>query len=474
MQAWQDAGTDPAIVMPGPNPFIPEKFERLVTADQGSKPRQLPAQDKLRIWHGDDTQFAAPRASLRLGLFSPLANDSARHRVLLQLYAATVADRLNPKLYPALLAGFNARLGASRRGLQLAVDGFSDKQIDLLEMMLAEIQQQPIDGQRFVDIKQELMRSWQNRKLQPPYQYISEKLRNALYTPSWSDDDKLAAAADLSLEDLEQYRRAFLGKLRIDVLAYGNITAEQSAGLKSLVEPLLSRVDGAVVLPGVDVVALPASARWRYPLTLEHSDAAIAYYVQGASDDNQQRVLMGLTGQIIRTPYYHSLRTEQQFGYVVYAATTVLERMPGLTFIVQSPVADAATLLAASNKLLQEFDQTAQAMTEAEFEQHKEALKSMINRPHKNLAHEAGFFWEQILQHYPDFDRREQLSLALDKIELEPWRRFYRDNFLPLPARSLIVTQAGDHPAGPDVWKDHRLIKDADSFRQAQQQRHYP
>jgi secreted Zn-dependent insulinase-like peptidase len=318
------------------------------------------------------------------------------------------------------------------------------------------------------------MRAWQNRKLQPPYQYLSNTLRNVLYTPSWTEDDMLAVAAELSLDDLEQYRRAFLGKLRIDVLAYGNITAEQTTGLKSLLEPLLSRVEGTVVLPGVDVVALPTPGRWHYPLTLEHSDAAIAYYVQGASDTNQQRVLMGLTGQIIRTPYYHSLRTEQQFGYVVYAATTVFERMPGLTFIVQSPVADAATLLAASDKLLQDFEQTAQAMTVPEFEQHKEALKSLINRPHKNIAHEAGFFWDQILQHYLGFDRREQLTLALDQIEQEQWRRFYRDNFLPLPARSLIVTQAGDHQAGPDAWKDSRLIKDVESFRQAQQQRPYP
>ena len=60
----------------------------------------------------------------------------------------------------------------------------------------------------------------------------------------------------------------------------------------------------------------------------------------------------------------------------------------------------------------------------------------MINRPHKNLAHEAGFFWEQILQHYLGFDRREQLTLALDQIEPQQWRRFYRDNFLPLPSRS--------------------------------------
>ena len=176
---------------------------------------------------------------------------------MLQLYAATVADRLNPKLYPALLTGFNARLGASRRGLEIGIDGFSDKQIGLFEMMLTEVQQGPIDAQRFADIKQELMRAWQNRKLQPPYQYLFETLRNVLYTPSWTEDDKLAVAAELSLEDLEQYRRDFLGKLRIDVLAYGNITAAQAAGLKSLVEPLLSRVEGNVILPGVDLVALP-------------------------------------------------------------------------------------------------------------------------------------------------------------------------------------------------------------------------
>ena len=69
MQAWQGAGSNPTIVMPEPNPFIPERFGRLVTAEQERKPRLLLTEDKLRIWHGDDVQFTSPRASLRVRFF---------------------------------------------------------------------------------------------------------------------------------------------------------------------------------------------------------------------------------------------------------------------------------------------------------------------------------------------------------------------------------------------------------------------
>ena len=474
LQAWQAAATNPQIVMPGPNLFVPEQFDRLAASGEDSLPTQIVEVENLRIWYGDNSEFTAPRASLRIGFYSPMANDSARNVVLLQLYTAMVSDHLNPKLYPALLTGFSARLGVSRRGMQLGIDGFSDKQTGLLEMMLAEIEQAPFDAQRFEDIKQDLMRGWQNRKRQAPYQYLSQALRHAVYTPQWNEDDKLAIATGLTLADLQQYRVEFLKTIRIDILSYGNTSEQQALALQSRVEPMLRKVKGPVVLPGVDLVVLGDNSRWRYPLSLEHADAAIAYYVQGESDDNEQRVLMGLTGQIIRTPYYHSLRTEQQFGYIVYAATTVLERTPGLAFIVQSPVADAATLVAASDKLLQQFEETAAALSVPEFEQHKTALRSMINRPHKNLPHEAGFLWDQILQGYYDFDRRQQLTLALDALELEQWRGFYRDNFLPLPARALIVTQLGNHPPEAGAWEGTKLIKDIDSFKKSQQQRHYP
>ncbi len=474
LSEWQSAGVNPDIVMPTPNPFLPASFDRLVGNGEQSKPQLLVDEEGLRIWHGDDAEFAAPRASLRLGLYSPLANNSARHAVLSQLYAAVIADSLNPKLYPALLAGFSTQISRSRRGLQVSIDGFSDKQGQLLELMLDEVQYASINPQRFEDIKQQLIRGWQNSKLRAPYMYLPGALRDALYTPYWNEDAKLDAVRSLGPADLEAFRGEFLANIRIEALSYGNTNSRQALALQQQLEPLVQRSAGFGDLPGVELTLLDAGSPWRYPLTLEHDDAAIVYYVQGRSDDNHERVLMGLTGQIIQTPYYQSLRTEQQLGYVVYAATTVLERWPGLSFIVQSPVADSASLVRASEELIQQFGSSVEAMTPAEFEKHRSALVSLINRPHKNLYSKAGYFWDQIRQDYQSFDRREQLTQALQRVKLVQWQAFYRDNFLPVPRRALVVTQAGAKKPAPGAWGDMPLLSNVAKFKQAHPQQAYP
>lgn len=472
LSQWQGAGTNTAIVLPGANPFIPSDFVRHQSPYPDDKPRNLQSESNLQVWHGDNAEFTAPRASLRLGLQSPEASKSAENAVLLRLYAALITDSLNPKLYPALLAGFNPRLSAGRRGLELAIDGFSDKQAQLLELMLAEVQQAPFDPQRFSDIRGDLVRSWQNTKRAAPYKYLSRALRESLYTPYWSTDSLIAAAADLTVADLENYRQKVLQQLRIDMLSYGNTTAAQARKISSLIAPLLPSNVDSVELPGVNLAVLPDDQRWHYAVDLEHSDAAMMYYVQGRSDDNHQRVLMAITGQIIRSPYYHSLRTEQQFGYIVYAATTVLERTPGLSFIVQSPVADAATLVAATDTFMARFGQSVEQMGDGDFQQNKSALLSQINRPYKNLAQQAGSYWGQAAQGYSAFDRRAQLSQALEKLQLSEWRAFYKAEFEPRAQRAIIVTQQGKRGAGE--WPDSTPLENTESFKQGQAQRHYP
>ncbi len=471
---WQSAGVNPDIVMPRPNPFVPASFERLSASSAEEKPEPLLDQHGLRLWHGDDSRFAAPRASLRLGLYSPLANDSARHAVLLQLYAAIVADSLNPKLYPALLAGFSTQIHHSRAGLQVSIDGFSDKQDQLLALMLEEIQRAPIDPQRFDDIKRQIVRGWQNSKLTAPYTYLPGALRNALYTPYWDEDAKLLAVESLRPRDLEAYRKEFLASTRIDVLTYGNTSRQQAMALGRQLEPLVQGSKASGDLPGIELTLLNDGERRRYPVALEHNDAAIVYYVQGKSDDNHQRVLMGLTGQIIQTPYYQSLRTEQQLGYVVYAATTVLERWPGLSFTVQSPVADPASLVEASEELIKQFGSTVDAMNQTEFDKHRSALVSLINRPHKNLYSQAGYFWDQVRQDYQNFDRREQLTDALQQLQLEQWQDFYGDNFLPLPRRALVVSQQGARKSAAGAWADKPVIGTVKEFKEAHPQQAYP
>ncbi|WP_315982825.1 hypothetical protein [Aliamphritea spongicola] len=41
----------------------------------------------------------------------------------------------------------------------------------------------------------------------------------------------------------------------------------------------------------------------------------------------------------MEAPFYTSLRTEQQLGYVVFATPLQMQDVPGLAFVVQSPTA---------------------------------------------------------------------------------------------------------------------------------------
>ena len=474
LDRWRHAGLDAGIRLPGPNAFIPAQLARVSNAYSDARPVRLANAGGVELWHGDDAAFALPRTSVRLALMSPIANDSARHRALLELFGRMVKDGLNPKFYPAALVGFDAELRANRRGLMLAIDGFSDKQEQLLEMIGAEIAAAPWNAARFGDIKRAALRDWENARRKAPYSFLYDEVKHLLYRPDWSDAELLAAAASVRLSDLMGYRREFLSALRARLLVYGSSSPEQARGLLDALAPVLRGAGEDVAVPEAGLVELGSQERWRHAVSLPHSDAAIAYYVQGDGDSNEQRVRMGLTGQIIATPYYQSLRTDQQFGYVVYAAPTVFERMPGLTFIVQSPVADAGTLYEATNHMLASFNQEAQSMSAETFAQHKVALASQINRPHQNLAKASSFLWDELMQGYERFDRRQQLTAALDALTLDEWRAFYAARFASTPGRSLLVFQPGAREPRHDVLAPLRSVVDRTDFQALHRLRHYP
>ncbi len=75
-----------------------------------------------------------------------------------------------------------------------------------------------------------------------------------------------------------------------------------------------------------DTVARLPIGDFTYPLTIDNDDAAMVLYLQGANESFAERALFGLTSQILRSPYYNDLRTDQQLGYAVVVTPSVLRR----------------------------------------------------------------------------------------------------------------------------------------------------
>lgn len=471
---WRDAGTNPAIVMPQANPYIPTQFARRKAESSVTRPKQLVDSQNLGIWHGDDGSFKTPRASIRVALESPLANDSLDNMVRMQLLAALIKEGLNTRMYPAYLAGFDVELFASRQGLQLAVSGFSDKQDLILKALVAGIQSEDFSEVRFEAIKQDFIRRWENAARQPPYRYLSKSLHETLYSPYWTEAERLKVIETITLEDVRAYRERFLAGLNIRAMVYGNISANNARRMEGVLSDLLSPDSGDVSALPLEVITLKAGQRYQRELSLSHDDAAIIYYVQGSADDDSSRVLMGLTAQIIRSPYYNSLRTEQQFGYIVFATPTILERWPGLSFIVQSPVAGPGTLLGATELFIDEFSNAVAVMEEGEFLQHRDALESLINRPYESLARASGDYWAQLLQGYEQFDRRPRLTRALKQLELQQWQGFFQGYFIPQVNRGLVVWAAGKHDENAAAFDGFTPITDVSAFKADQASQVYP
>ncbi|MEH6550398.1 MAG: insulinase family protein [Pseudomonadales bacterium] len=460
-----------ALTMPGVNGFIPSQLD-IVELIQAGEPVPVVNDLGVEAWFSQSESFVLPRATMLLELASPLAADTARHAVLTGLYARLVSDNLVAKTYPAMLVGFEQGISHNRRGLSLSVSGFNDKQDVLLEMLLEQLVALDFDAQRFADIKQEMIENWRNAVHRAPYKVLMSRHKQMFYQPYWSEQDLQAAIADVELADVVDFAREFLKDIKPRLLIHGNYSEAQ---VKRVLEKVAAAVplsaDGTGAAPASVLLLPEANNNW-YAESLPHDDSAVIYYLQGEGDTNEQRVLMGLTAQIVKSAFFHSLRTEQQFGYIVFASPVILERTPGMVFVVQSPERSVAEITAAIELFIEEQHATLADMTEEEFARHRQALISALSEPAQNIGQQTGDYWFDLVHGYAEFDSKQQLVSALESLGLQQWQAFFGNYFQPAVQRKLVLYAPGK--AGLPEVVDGVKIDDFDEFKAKLEGKNYP
>jgi insulysin len=141
---------------------------------------------------------------------------------------------------------------------------------------------------------------------------------------------------------------------------------------------------------------------------------------------------------------------------------SVLRRVPGIVFVVQSPVASPAALLAASQTFLTRYRGAVAAMPTDEFDAYKQGLIGRLLEKDKNLADRSVRYWSDLDVGFTNFDSREQIAAEIAKIDQAGFARFY-DRLLELAQRQrLVIYNHGkftEIPAGT-------AITDVSAFRQ--------
>jgi secreted Zn-dependent insulinase-like peptidase len=463
---WRAPVAEGLVSLPDPNPFIPEDLSLVeLPADVPTEPALALDSPRQRVWFAQDAEFRLPRGALYVNFRSPVVGGSVEQDALALLYVDLLKDAVNEFTYPALLAGLRFDLYKHAQGLSLRISGYDDRQLLLLEQLLATLQQPDFEAVRFESLRADRIRRLQNRIAQRPSSQVMDELREALLHGEWDDQAKIRALESATLPAVQAFADTFWAQASAESLVYGNYAPEMVEALAMQLSPLLPEPPEAALAP-LRVTRLDAGQRLQYAVDIPHDDAVVAWYLQGRDRDWEERAMTALTGQIIRSGFFQQLRTEQQLGYVVSAFPWAQLEVPGLVLLVQSPNTPAPDVAAAMDAFM---DAVPATVDDAQFARHQRALVGEITRPDKNLWERAEFFWQSIARQEYDFDSRTRLAEAVDAIELAQWSSHYRDVFRAQPASLQVVAPGrwSELPAGADrTYESSAALKDSRAYYQ--------
>ena len=427
------------LALPKPNPFIPDQLS-LIPGSSMSRPEHLETAP-VSVWYARDTAFGTPKAEVYINLRSPIANDSPRDSDLAQLLVQTVQDQLDSFSYPAQLAGLSYDVHRHLRGITVGVSGYDEKLHVLLEKVLSALLHPELSPEQFRIHKQQLLDALNNGRHDPPYEQALSRLQELLLSNLWTEKARLAAAKDLRLEDLKGFSARFAKALEPVMLVNGNLTRASALNLTNLVDAMAMKDARLVQVARSRLYSLPADSPLQYRWQVDHPDTGYVHYYQGQNSRYALRAQFLVLGQILSAPFYDSLRTRQQLGYVVFATPYPLLDVPGLSLVIESPKARGAELNRDVKRFLKDYGPRIDTMTARAFEQQKAAVISQLEEKPKQLGDVSQRYWLEIDRANFRFDSRERLIRAIKETRREDIVQLYNNEILP-DNRSLLVTTA--------------------------------
>jgi len=395
-----------ALHLPKANPFVPENLET-APGEASDTPELVASENGYQLWYYPEHEFDAPRAQVLISIKVPEIKESAEQRVLARLYARTVTEALNTYSYPASLAGLNYRLSATSDGLEIAVGGYFDKLPVLLEQIFTEMKNMDISGEEFNRYQASLIRALENNLKARPYQRTLADLKNWIIEPSFSDTDLLPVVKSATKEALEQFAAQLGNTLSVTTYVHGTLSAESAENIGAITQKYYP----ANTVTDADSRLLKAPAgQYQQAVVQDHPDKVMTLYLQGSDTSDMARAEAGLLAQMISSPYYQYMRTEQQLGYIVFATAYPQKSVPGLLFIVQSPTATPEEMINHSRIFFRDYEGKLETMSDEEFALFQEGLITRLTEKPKNMGEKAANFWADLSTERYTFDTRQAIA----------------------------------------------------------------
>lgn len=419
-RARMQAPVGAKVTLPGANPFIPKRLEpmplRQPTAYLPSLLASVPA---LQLWHLQDCQFRVPKGHIYLSLVLPQATNTRHAFAHARVWCELVLDKLNERCYDAEVAGIQFNLYPQQSGISIHVSGFSERQPELLAVILRELTDFEFSDTRFASIQHQLHHNWLAVNRNKPINHLFTILNQQLQRGCFIGKELADELAPMTAHSFAQTMPDIFARMNVVALIHGDWPIDIARRLGDLITHELGLKGRPQQAPLREVRILEPGKTERIECFLPHPDHAIAYFCQGQALNDVEKAYFLLLNHLVSPGFFAELRTEQQLGYMVGNSYVPMNGRPGLLFYVQSPHADLTTMEAAISDFLHAFCEQLHSIPEALWQDAKASVIQQLTDHDPNLRIRAQRLWTSIGIDDLEFDLATRMAEQVELITLE-------------------------------------------------------
>lgn len=420
--------------LPTKNPFIPENINLYAVDPTLQSFTRLQAGD-INLWAKQDLDYKTPKVKVFFRVMSPQIAGNIKGSVLALLYTDLIRDRLNEYTYSALLADTAISIRENDRGIDIVLEGYHDKLYALMDLFLDEIDGENITIERFIQIRSDLLRGLRNSDKGKPYHQLYKQLAINLTDSYFTDIEKIKELENITLDDINVFAQQWRVDTRIQGLYYGNFDQVWLNQWQAYAQRLQQQETQAVkdtyasiknMIAPVKVMRIDSDVLQYHVRNVDHNDQAAILYVQSPSDTVSDQAKMSVLRQMMQSPFYSSLRTEQQLGYIVFMGSMRLKEVPASVFVVQSPTASVGDIQKAVTQFITDFSHN----IPEDVEVFKQAVITKLLEAAPSLSASANIYWSDITQSDGRVNRRQRLIDAIEKVSSDDIKQYYQQVML--------------------------------------------
>ncbi len=432
------------LTLPNKNPFICYDLDPKEVLDSQANPQILQDLPGFRLWHKQDSEFRVPKGVIYIAIDSPHSVANVKNIVKTRLCVEMFLDALAKETYQAEIAGMGYNMYAHQGGVTLSISGFTQKQPQLMEMILRKFAERSFSEKRFDTIKQLLMRNWRNAAHDKPISQLFSNMTGLLQPNNPPHSELLNALETIKIGDLAEFVEQILANLHVEMFVYGDWQPQDAHNMAEVLKDAL-RVKNQTYEESLrPLVMLGDSGTFQKELYCDQDDSAVLVYYQCEDTEPRSIALYSLANHLMSATFFHEIRTKQQLGYMVGTGNMPMNRHPGLVLYVQSPNAAPTDLIYSIDEFLNAFYMVLLELNDYQWHSSKRGLWNQISTPDPTLRTRAQRLWVAIGNKDWEFNQREVVLEELKQLTRSDMIRFVVNTLKPRTANRLIMHSLGN------------------------------